>query len=139
MIELYKSIGDDSSARGVILEFKNEINNNIFKAIRFENLGDWKEARKIYQQLQKEETDEDLQKLWMSQCLNSMENLSEWNEIVKTVEEKVPTSNLFDFGWNQSTLLPKYIRAAFHVEAEENDRHTIGKNKARKFTVGQKN
>ena len=85
MIELYKSIGDDSSARGVILEFKNEINNNIFKAIRyftrekkinifflisrkknfrFENLGDWKEARKIYQNLQKEETDEDLQKLW---------------------------------------------------------------------------
>ena len=57
-----------------------------------------------------------------------MENLSEWNEIVKTVEEIVPqTSNLFDFGWNQNTLLPKYIRAAFHVVAEDKERPAIGK------------
>ena len=57
-----------------------------------------------------------------------MENLSEWNEIVKTVEEISPqTSNLFDFGWNQNTLLPKYIRAAFHVAAEDKERPAIGK------------
>ena len=35
LIELYKNIGDDSSARGVLLEFKNEINSDIFKAIRY--------------------------------------------------------------------------------------------------------
>ena len=34
------------------------------KSFSFENLGDWKEARKIYQNLHKEETDEDLKKLW---------------------------------------------------------------------------
>ena len=75
-VMLYQKIEDYSSARGMFLEFKNDLNKKAYTAFNYENLGAFSQTLEFYKDLHEKETDTELKQFWLCKRLNSMEKLS---------------------------------------------------------------
>ena len=104
LMELYKNIDDNSAARGLFLEFKNELKEKALEALCCENLGNYKAAQEIYEQLLNSEKDKDIKHFWISKYLDSTEKLSEWEDISSTIKGITDTKDLLGTGSPTQTV-----------------------------------
>ena len=75
-VMLYQKIDDYSSARGIFLEFKNDLSKKAYAAFNYENLGAFSQTLEFYKDLHENETDTELKQFWLCKRLNAMEKLS---------------------------------------------------------------
>ena len=105
LMELYKNIDDNSAARGLFLEFKNELKEKALEALCCENLGNYKAAQEIYEQLMNSENDKDIKYFWISKYLDSTEKLSEWEDISLTIKGITDTKDLLGIVSNKIMIV----------------------------------
>lgn len=123
MVDLYKSIGDHSSARGLYIQEVSDAKDLALNAMTSEAMGHLIDAKNMYKSLCDADKESNLssinKKLWTESYFNVMEKLSSWGEMGYEISKMSPQpSDLFDSDWKQEFLLPKYINSGLHLLVE---------------------
>ena len=112
LVELYKNMGDFSSARGMYLQ---EATQEIFSpegafAMASESMQNYNHAKNLYKGLAEQENDE-LTDFWTECYLETLEKLCLWEDMANTVTDRLNHAGSF-----KQALLPKYISAGIHLQ-----------------------
>lgn len=119
LLELYKSIQDEETVRGLKMEFS-PAHSALSKAVSDESCLRWESAAEKYKRGMEKSQDKERRILEESYLL-SLEKLSEWKEIYTHIEDGDDVDDMFDEGWKQQVLLPHFFRSGLHTLIEHPD------------------
>ena len=119
LFNLYKSLGDNSSARGIYLQdISIPDRGDVEEAMSYEILHQYEKAQSCYKNsIKEQDIDSKLHDFLVENYVNASEKLSAWEDISKVINPEVD----FDTEWKMS----KYICAASHLQIEKTDNEEI--------------
>lgn len=127
LVELYSSIHDLDSARGLRVQFASA-KSALYLGAQEEANGYWQSAYERYQEAVKKESASSPEgKLLQVTYLESMEKLSKWQEMHDRIKEHEIGNNpeVFfsdDGGGKRDALLQRYVRSCVHTLSEKADK-----------------